>query len=97
VDPDQRHLGKLGIALDDLVRDPRQRLRDRLGVENGSGYRGLRGYAVLRAILTFDSFPASRDRLKGVRLGAGLYPALRTDSEKAGPREGGPAFSPLSA
>jgi hypothetical protein len=35
VDADERHAFEIGIALDDLVRDPRQRLADRVGVEDG--------------------------------------------------------------
>jgi hypothetical protein len=34
VDADERDLGQVGVPLDDLVRDPRQRLADRLGVED---------------------------------------------------------------
>jgi hypothetical protein len=67
VDADERDPRKVGVPLDDLVSDPRQRLGDRVGVEDGTCCRGLRGYAVLRAVLTFDSFSASRDRVKGVR------------------------------
>jgi hypothetical protein len=70
VDADEGDLREVGVALDDLVRDPRQRLRDRVGVEKRSCCRGLGGYGPLRANLTFDSFPASRDRVKGVVVGA---------------------------
>jgi hypothetical protein len=49
VDPDERELREVGVALDDLVRDARQRLRDRLGVEKGSRCRGFGGYGPLRA------------------------------------------------
>jgi hypothetical protein len=72
VDPDQRNPRELGIALDDLVRDARQRLLDRLGVEDRLRCGGLRAQSALRAVLTFDSFSASRDRVKGVWIGAGL-------------------------
>jgi hypothetical protein len=66
VDADESDLGEVGVALDDLVRDPRQRLRDRLGIEDGRTCRGVRAQGALRALLTFDSFPASQDRVKGV-------------------------------
>jgi hypothetical protein len=72
VDADERHALEIGVALDDLVRDPRQRAVDRLGIEDSLGLRGLRAQSALRALLTFYSFPASRDRVKGVRVGAGL-------------------------
>jgi hypothetical protein len=49
VDPDERDPGEVGVALDDLVRDPRQRLRDRLGIENGRSCRGFGGYVAVRA------------------------------------------------
>jgi hypothetical protein len=71
VDADEGDLPEVGVPLDDLVRDPRQRLRDRVGVEQRSCFGGLRGYRAVRANLTFDSFPASRDRVKGVVVGAG--------------------------
>jgi hypothetical protein len=35
VDADQRDAREVGISLDDLVGDPRQRLADRVGVEDG--------------------------------------------------------------
>jgi hypothetical protein len=66
VDADEGDALELGIALDDLVCDPCQRALDRLGIENGLGLRGLRAQSALRVLLTFDSFPASRDRVKGV-------------------------------
>jgi hypothetical protein len=73
VDADEGHALEVGVALDDLVRDPRQRALDRLGIENGLRFRGSgRAQGALRALLTFDSFPASRDRVKGVCVGAGL-------------------------
>jgi hypothetical protein len=73
VDSDQRDPVEVGVALDDLVRDPRQRALDRLGIEDGLRFRGLRAVqGTLRALLTFYSFPASRDRVKGVCVGAGL-------------------------
>jgi hypothetical protein len=72
VDADQRDALEIRVPLDDLVRDPRQRALDRLGIENNLGFRGLRAQSALRALLTFYSFPASRDRVKGVCVGAGL-------------------------
>jgi hypothetical protein len=53
VDPDQGDPLELGVCLDDLVRDPRQRALDRLGIEDGLGFRGLRAQGALRALLTF--------------------------------------------
>jgi len=49
VDADERDLAEVGVALDDLVRDPRKRLRDRLGIENDRGCRGFGGYVAVRA------------------------------------------------
>jgi len=49
VDADERNLVQVGVALDDLVGDPRQRLGDRLGIEDGRGCRGLGGYVAVRA------------------------------------------------
>jgi hypothetical protein len=72
MDADEGHAGEVGIALDDLVRDPRQRALDGLAVEQDLRCRGLRAQDALRALLTFDSFPASRDRVKGVVVGARL-------------------------
>jgi hypothetical protein len=73
VDADERHALEIRIALDDLVRDPSQRALDLLGIEDSLRFGGWRGaYGALRALLTFDSFPASRDRVKGVSVGAGL-------------------------
>jgi hypothetical protein len=72
VDADEGDALEIGVPLDDLVRDPRQRSLDRLGIEDSLGFRGLRAQSALRALLTFDSFPASRDRVKGVCVGAGL-------------------------
>jgi hypothetical protein len=100
VDPDEGDLGEVGVALHDLVRDPRQRFRDRLGIENDRACRGVRAQSLeracrqsrqslpwsasqaraLRAMLTFDSFPASRDRVKGVLVGAARYTFGRTAS-----------------
>jgi hypothetical protein len=67
VDADERDAREVGVPLDDLVRDARQRARDRFGIEKDFRCRGLRRYGALRANLTADSFPASRDRVKGVR------------------------------
>jgi len=52
VDPDQRDPLELGVPLDDLVRDPRQRALDRLGIEDSLRFRGLRAQGALRALLT---------------------------------------------
>src|SRR5512132_703523 len=78
--PDESDLGEVGVALHDLVRDPRQRLRDRLGVENDRACRGVRAQRALSAMLTYDSFPASRNRVKGVLVGATRYTFARTAS-----------------
>jgi hypothetical protein len=46
VDADERDAVELGVALDDLVRDPRQRAVDRVGVEEDpllGGHRGAQG------------------------------------------------------
>jgi hypothetical protein len=72
VDADQRDPREVGVALDDLVRDPRQRPRDGLGIEDSLRFGGLRAQSALRALLTFYSFPASRDRVKGACVGARL-------------------------
>jgi len=72
VNADERDAFEIGIALDDLVRDPRQRALDVFGIEDSLGFGGLRAQSALRALLTFDSFPASRDRVKGVCVGARL-------------------------
>ncbi|HJW67394.1 MAG TPA: hypothetical protein VJ419_06370 [Gaiellaceae bacterium] len=42
VDPDERDSREVGVPLDDLVRDPRQRLRNRIGVEDRARCRGFR-------------------------------------------------------
>jgi hypothetical protein len=78
VDPDERDSLEVRVALDDLVRDPRERALDRLGVEDGLRWRGLRAQGALRALLTFDSFPASQDRVKGVCFRRGTL-AVRPD------------------
>jgi hypothetical protein len=88
VDADERDALQVGVALDDFVRDPRQRAPDRIGVEDRARCRGFRGYGPLRANLTADSFPASRDRVKGVRLGARAYRRGRTEWS-AGPGRAG--------
>jgi len=49
VDADERDPLEVCVALDDLVRDPRQRRRDRIGVEDRARCRGLGGYGPLRA------------------------------------------------
>jgi hypothetical protein len=48
VDADERDHGEVGVALDDLVGDPRDRLRDRLGIENGRAYGGVRAQREFR-------------------------------------------------
>jgi hypothetical protein len=63
---------EVGVALDDLVRDPRQGALDRCGIEDRLRSGGLRAQGALKAVLTFDSFPASRDRVKGVLIGTEL-------------------------
>ena len=71
VDADERDPRQVGVALDDLVRDPGERLLDRLGIEDGLRCRGVRAQRRAQGwSLTFDSFSASRDRVKGVRIGA---------------------------
>jgi hypothetical protein len=88
VDADERDPREVGVALDDLVRDPRQGLRDRLGVEKRSCCRGFGGYVLPAALrLTFDSFSASRDRVKGFVVGARPYTRGRTEWS-AGPSRG---------
>jgi hypothetical protein len=73
VDADEGDALELGVALDDLVRDARQRALDVIGIEDSLGFGGLRAaQGTLRALLTFYSFPASRDRVKGACVGAGL-------------------------
>jgi hypothetical protein len=49
VDPDERDAREIGVALDDLVRDARQRLGDRVGIEDRARCRGFGGYGPLRA------------------------------------------------
>jgi hypothetical protein len=49
VDPDEGDLREVGVALDELVRDPRQRLRDRLGIEDGRSRRSVRAQGAFRA------------------------------------------------
>jgi len=74
MDADEGRPVKVGIALDDLVRDPDERALDRLGVEQDLRGRqaGLRqgraeveGLGRAGACVILDSFPASRDRVKG--------------------------------
>jgi hypothetical protein len=49
VDADKRDLVEVGIALDDLVGDPRQRLGDCLGVEDSRRCRSVRAQGAFRA------------------------------------------------
>jgi tryptophan synthase alpha subunit len=73
VDADQCDALELGVPFDDLVRDPRQRALDVFRIEDSLRFGGLRAaQGTLRALLTFYSFPASRDRVKGACVGAGL-------------------------
>jgi hypothetical protein len=72
VDADQGHAREVGVTFDDLVGDPRQGALDRLAVEEKPCLGGGSAYRALRALLTFDSFPASQDRVKGVCVSAGL-------------------------
>ena len=78
VDADQGDLLEVRVALRDLVRDPRQRALDRFGIEDSLRCRGLRAQRAVRVVLTFDSFPASRDRVKGARCRRGTLP-VRAD------------------
>jgi hypothetical protein len=66
VDADESDPSEVGVPFDDLVRDPRKGALDCLGVENDLRFRGVRCQPALRVLLTVDSFPASRDRVKGV-------------------------------
>jgi hypothetical protein len=52
VDPHQGDALEVRVGLDDLVRDPRERALDRLGIEDSLGFRGLRAQGALRALLT---------------------------------------------
>jgi hypothetical protein len=72
VDADEGDAREVGIPFDDLVGDPSERALDRLAVEKDFRCGGLGAYGALRALLTFDSFPVSRDRVKGVVVGARL-------------------------
>jgi hypothetical protein len=49
VDADERDPGQVGVPLDDLMRDPRQRLADRLGVEDRRSRRGVRAQGAFTA------------------------------------------------
>jgi hypothetical protein len=72
MDPDQGDAREIVVALDELVRDAGQGPRDRFGVEDCRACSGIGAYDGVRGCLTFDSFPASRDRVKGVLMGARL-------------------------
>jgi hypothetical protein len=52
VDPDQGDALEIRIALDDLVRDPRERALDCLGIEDSLRFGGLRAQSALRVLLT---------------------------------------------
>ena len=41
LDADERDAGEIGICLDDLVRDPRQRPAERISIEENGSRRGL--------------------------------------------------------
>src|SRR5581483_11210548 len=84
VDADERDVVEIRIALDDLVRDPGQRPLDILAVEqdllalrvhraHACGRGRMRAGRVIR-----NSFPASRDRVKGVSGRAAPYRVRRT-------------------
>ena len=60
VDADEREPAEVVVALDDLVRDARERAREGLGVQQGLRRCRGRGRAC-----SFRSFPASLDRVKG--------------------------------
>jgi len=62
VDPDERDALELRVALDDLVRDPRQRAFDRLGIEDSLRFRGLSasGVACDAAFRTLGLCPGVR-------------------------------------
>ena len=70
LDADECDLLEVGVSLDDLVRDPRQRPRDRICIEEDLPGSLHRGVGVQRH--SGDSFPASLDRVKGVRVRATL-------------------------
>jgi hypothetical protein len=53
VDSHQGDALEVRVCLDDLVRDPRERALDRLGIEDSLGFRGLRAQGALRALLTY--------------------------------------------
>jgi hypothetical protein len=62
VDADEGDALELGIPLDDLVRDPRQRPVDRLGIEDSLRFGGLRagGVACDAVFRTFGLCPGVR-------------------------------------
>jgi hypothetical protein len=66
VDPHEGDALEIRIALDDLVRDSRERALDRLGIEDSLRFGGLRAQGALRALLTLRTpFRPHRTELKG--------------------------------
>ena len=68
VDADERRAVEVGIALDDLVRDARERAAKRVGIEenlSAAALFGLEDDGFGTGAATSNSFPASRDRVKG--------------------------------
>ena len=63
VDADQRDALEVGVALDDLVRDPRQSALDVAGIEDSRRFRGLRAYGV-----ACDAVVRTRGLCPGIRL-----------------------------
>jgi hypothetical protein len=62
VDAEERDALEVRVPLDDLVRDPRQRALDRLGIEDCLRFRGLRagGVACYAAFRTLGLCPGVR-------------------------------------
>jgi hypothetical protein len=62
VDADQGDALEIGVPLDDLVRDPRQRALDRLSIEDSLRFGGLRagGVACDAAFRTLGLCPGVR-------------------------------------
>jgi pyrimidine operon attenuation protein/uracil phosphoribosyltransferase len=65
VDADQGDLGQVGVALDDLVGDPREGARESLCVQQRL-HRKAVGAVRAHSSVHSHSFPASLDRVKGV-------------------------------
>src|SRR5579864_1632559 len=81
LDPDERDLAKVGICLDDLVRDPRERARERVGVEEE-----LPGFRLGMGV--HDRATPFRPRWTGLKgfVHAAHYRACRMSSRPAGRR-----------